>query len=743
MTEAEIRGRMAELVELINDADHKYYVLHRPSIGDADYDRAYAELVELEAKHPELRMEASPTGRVSGEVQEGFAQVEHRPPMQSLDKAHSKGELAGFDAFLRKALAGVAGGWQYVVEPKVDGVSLSLRYENRRLKTAATRGNGAVGDDITANVRTIRSLPLELPPDAPEVLEVRGEVYMTREGFAALNERQERAGLETFANPRNAAAGSLKQLDPRVAAERPLDAVIYNAGGVGCEAFPRHGDLIAAFARWGFPVAPWHRECGTLEEACAAIDELEGLRHTFRFEIDGAVLKLDDRSLYEGLGATAHAPRWARAYKYAPERAETIVHEITVQVGRTGILTPVAELIPVLLNGSTISRATLHNADDVALHDIREGDHVWLVKAGDVIPAIEASIPEKRTGREKVFAMPEKCPECGAGVVRLEGEVAHRCVNPGCPAQMAERIEHFTARRTLDIPLIGGAVVSALVRSGKVRDVTDLFRLGLADWENLDLSAEEGTVRRLVGESLLRHNAKVRANLAAIERGELKAEDVKSGDLKLKQTVADKIAAELEAAKRKPLEKWLAALSIPNVGEANARLIAGCHKSLAEVADSALLKEVAEYYDAAAQKRKDVELSEAARKSGVKCEMAKSTLAFFAGEYGRKLLADLAELGIDPRGAEPVAAAAEGPLAGAGCVITGTLSRERSAYQDLLRRAGANVQSSVSGKTRYLIAGANVGAAKTEAAAKRGVEVIGEERLCEMLREAGVEPVLG
>ena len=386
----EAAARAAELRRLIEKANHDYYDLARPTVGDRDYDLWEAELLRIEGEFPSLADASSPVRNVAGGVSDGFAKVRHDPPMQSLDKTHAKDELAEFDAFVRKTVTD----FTYVVEPKVDGVSISLRYEDGRLVRAATRGNGTIGDDITANALAIAAVPRELPASAPRVLEVRGEAYMTRSGFLELNERQAAAGLEEFANPRNACAGSLKQLDARVTASRPLDLVVYNSGGAGCDGFASHSEMIAAFRGWGFPTAPW----------------------------------------------TAHGPRWARAYKYAPERAETVVESITVQVGRTGILTPVAELRPVELAGSTIARATLHNEDQIARQDIRIGDHVWIVKAGDVIPAVDSVIVEKRTGAERKFEMPAKCPVCGGETKRAEGEVAVRCVNPACGAQLRRRL---------------------------------------------------------------------------------------------------------------------------------------------------------------------------------------------------------------------------------------------------------------------------------------------------------------
>ena len=664
----------------IDRHDRLYYVEARPVIGDRDYDLLYGELAELEKLHPEFHDPASPTQRVSGEPVAAFAQVVHDPPMQSLDKTHTKAELADFAAMVGRELPGEHP--SFCVEPKVDGVSISLRYEKRRLVCAATRGNGSVGDDVTGNVRTVKSVPLVLDGSAPETLEVRGEIYMTREGFVRLNEREEDAGREPFANPRNAAAGSLKQLDPKEAAARPLDIVVYNSGGAGCDGFSSHGEMIAKFREWGFPVPPWSRRCGSPEEIFAAVDELEGLRHSFRFEIDGAVVKVDERRFHQLLGATAHGPRWARAYKYAPERAETVVEGITVQVGRTGVLTPVAELHPVELAGSVISRATLHNADQIARQDIRIGDSVWIVKAGDVIPAVESVIIEKRRGDERKFEMPAFCPVCGGPARRGEGEAAVRCVNPACPAQLQRRVEHFASRNALDIRSLGGTVIEELVSRRLISDPLDLFSVRTVDLYALEVSGHR------FGKNALT------------------------------------VSRSLEKAKALPLHRWLFALGIANVGVSVAKDIADAHERMSDLADSPVLKEVLANDERKGRERRIL---------AIKVEAAKATLAFFAGEYGRRFMARMAQLGIDPVSEKRPAAAAQGPLAGAGCVITGTLSRPRGEYAKMIELAGGVMQSAVSSRTRYLIAGANVGAAKTEKARKLGTEVIDEARLLELL----------
>ena len=690
-----VRARIEWLRAEISRHDRLYYVEARPVIGDADYDALYRELLALEAANPQFDSPASPTKRVGGAPLEGFAQVRHDPPMQSLDKTHAKSGLVEFDAFLRRELPAGAS-WTYVVEPKIDGVSMSLLYEDRVLVRAATRGNGTVGDDVTANVRTVRNVPLSLPPSAPPRVEVRGEIYMPRDGFAALNAKEEESGGEPFANPRNAAAGSLKLLDPREAASRPLAFVAYNAGGAGCEGFATHAAMMAAFAEWGFPVAPWSKLCGDIDAVLAAIDALEARRHSFPFEIDGAVVKVNENAMHAALGATAKAPRWARAYKYAPERAETVVQAITVQVGRTGVLTPVAELKPVELAGSVIARATLHNADEIARRDIRIGDHVWIVKAGDVIPAVESPIPERRDGTERAFAMPRRCPECGGEVVRREGEVAQRCTNPACPAQRMRRIEHFASRNALDIRALGGKIAEAIVSAGMVSDPLDLFTLDRARLAALDVSDGKGS-GRVFGKN------------------------------------ADSLVQAVEAARSLPLHRWLFAVGIPNVGESTAKTIAAEHDRLSSLPGSPVLRQVLENDAKKGKERKILP---------IKPESARSVLEFFDSAYGREFLRRMAELGIDP--APEGRGAADGPLAGKRFVLTGSLSRPRPEYAALIEKAGGTVQSAVSGATDYLVAGENTGRTKTDKARALGTEVIDEARLLEMLGPAaGVPPTAG
>ena len=739
--------RLTFLRSEIRRHDRLYYVEARPEIGDADYDALYRELEALEKAHPEWAAPDSPTQRVGGAPLAAFKQVRHHPPMMSLDKTHSRDDLVDFDTFLRRQLPDEA--WDYVVEPKIDGVAFSLLYEQGQLVRAATRGNGEVGDDITANVKTIRAIPLSIS-GAPDLLEVRGEVYMTRAGFAALNRREQEAGREPFMNPRNAAAGSLKQLDPREVARRPLDAVLYAAGAVKGAAFASHGAMLKQFADWGFKTPPWQRLCVDIHAVLAAIDELQALRHDFPFEIDGAVVKVNRLDLYPKLGATAKSPRWARAFKYEPERAETRIWKITVQVGRTGVLTPVAELEPVVLAGSEIARATLHNADEIARKDIRVGDRVWVVKAGDVIPAIESVLAEKRDGSEQAFEMPAACPECGGPVARLGDEVAQRCTNPACPAQRVGRLEHFASRDALDIRAIGGKVAEALVAQEWVKDPLDLFSLTLARLEELRLGDAASGLRKFG---------------------------------KNAQTALDA----LDAARSLPLDRWLFATGIPNVGVTVAEQIAAAHARFSELPSSPVLTAVlrlSELYEQAAQvnprstlnRPKDeaerderqarfnricgeigvlgddlVAAGVAAKTPGtalppqvmsvIKTEAAKAVLAFFASDYGKGYLERLLALGIDPQAKAKTAAGASAPLAGLTFVLTGTLSQPRGDIEARIQAAGGVVQDAVSKHTRYLVAGAEAGATKVNKARSLGTEVLDEAGLLALLAgAAAAEP---
>ncbi len=498
MNRKDAQRRIETLRATLDRHNHLYYVLNKPEIPDREYDRLYQELEQLEAQFPDLATPDSLTRRVGGAPLKEFRQVRHALPMMSLANTYSRDELADFDERVRKLLPGEK--FNYVLEPKIDGVAIALRYERGRLACGSTRGDGRVGDDITLNLRTIRSIPLRLRTDRPPaVIEVRGEVFMTREGFAALNREREEAGEEVFANPRNAAAGSLKQLDPAVVARRPLDVVLYGVGELDGIAFDTHVAMIAALSAFGLKPPPRSWVCPSLKEVLSALDELKTLRHGFPFEMDGGVIKVNERTLYDALGATAKSPRWAVAFKYEPERAETLLKAITVQVGRTGVLTPVAELAPVFLAGSTINRATLHNLDEIRRKDIRVGDRVYLEKAGEVIPAVVGVNAAARTGRERVFEMPAKCPVCGQEVVRIEGEVAWRCENLQCPAQLKRWLRHFAARGAMDIEGLGEALVDQLVDRKLVADPSGLYDLTLEQVGGLERMAEKSAQNLLDG----------------------------------------------------------------------------------------------------------------------------------------------------------------------------------------------------------------------------------------------------
>ena len=561
--------RISQLRAEIEEHNRRYYDQAQPTISDQDYDALYRELVALEEAHPEWITPDSPTQRVGGKPSTGFRSVRHAAPMLSLDNLFAKD---GFEA-LRKWIVSVekllpGEPLEWLVEPKIDGVAVSLRYEDGLLKTGATRGDGETGDDITDNLRTIRSLPLRLlGAHPPELLEVRGEVFMSHAGFQRLREELVAAGEEPFANARNATAGSLKQLDPRLVARRPLEIVLYGLGEVAVDLPPTQAEMLAWLKTLGFRTPAFTRLCRTAEEVMAAIDELDSIRDGFGFETDGAVVKLNSLEQRERAGFTSRAPRWAKAWKYVAEQAETRLRGITVQVGRTGVLTPVAELEPVFLRGSTISRATLHNEDEIRRKDIRLGDAVVIEKAGEVIPAVVRVVLEKREPGAAPFDflahIGGKCPACGGPVRRDPKFAVWVCENLNCPAQKTRRLEYFAKRGALEIDGIGGIVADKLVERGLVHEPLDLFRLAqdrekfLESLATLNLGTD--TEPRVFGE---KNGAKV---IDAIGR-----------------------------ARDLPLARWLHALAIPEVGETTAHDLAKHHDSLEALRDSPLLRDVLE-----------------------------------------------------------------------------------------------------------------------------------------------------
>jgi DNA ligase (NAD+) len=699
VTQAQAKKRHAQLADEIRAHDHAYYVEAKPKISDRDYDRLYHELLELEKKFSELNTPDSPSQRVGGAPLSEFKSVRHSVPMLSLDNTYSEEEIRDFVKRLEKLLPGEKLDW--IVEPKVDGVAISLRYENGVLVTGATRGNGTEGDDVTANLKTIRSVPLKIgrdgvSPSQIKLLEVRGEVFMPVAGFEKLNSEREAVGEELYGNPRNTAAGSLKQLDPKIVATRPLDVVIYGIAEIGAQSIAFQAELLAWLKKLGFktPEKIWH--CHSAEELIAAIHELDKIRKKFPYETDGAVIKLNSFAQRERAGFTAKAPRWAIAYKYAPEQAETKLNSITIQVGRTGALTPVAELEPVFLAGSTIGRATLHNEDYIREKDIRIGDTVTIEKAGEVIPAVVSVVLKKRGGGEKKFNFPKTCPECGSKVSRSirrdelhesqtkskdgkdgdsrssslrdeEENVVWRCVNPHCPAQIRGRIEHWCARGAMDIEGGGEVLAAQLVKNNLVRDVADLYSLKLEDVANLERMAEKSA------------------------RNFLDA---------------------LAASKSRDLWRLIFGLGILHVGAGVAKSLARHFPALDDIF-AANAEQLAEAED----------IGEV---------IAQSLVNWHGDARNQKLIERLRAAGLNFRSELFQPRAKAGPFAGKTFVLTGTLptlKREEAAAK--IESLGGKVSGSVSKKTYYVVAGEEAGS-KLDKAQKLAVKIIDEKEFLKL-----------
>jgi len=709
MQQKEAAKRVQQLREEIRKHDRLYYEEAAPIISDREYDRLYSDLVDLEAEFPDLVTPDSPTQRVGGKPLKAFEQVAHLTPMLSLDNTYSEDEVKNFYNRIQRLLPNEK--IPVVIEPKVDGVAVSLIYESGKLRQAATRGDGTVGDNITQNIRTIRSVPERLRDAAPKLLEVRGEVYMDRKGFEKLNEERKKQGLPLFANPRNVAAGSLKQLDPAIVAKRPLGIVLYGTGATEGLDVDLHSEVFPLLKKLGLPTTEWWRVAKSVDEILSAIHDLDAIRHKFAYQTDGAVVKANSFAQRERLGFTAKSPRWAIAYKYAAERVETVLNDIIIQVGRTGILTPVAVLEPVFVSGSTVGRATLHNEDEIKRKDIRIGDTVVIEKAGEVIPAVVEVAKSKRPRDAKRFDFAKhihgKCPVCGGPIRRDPDFVAWRCENLQCPAQTTRRVEFLAARGALDIESVGGIVADKLVERGLVREPLDLFELQIEQLAKLNLGTEEAP--RVFGEK----NATKAIN--AIER-----------------------------ARTLPLSRWLFALAIPDVGKTTATQLARFHDNIDEVAHSQLLRDVLDYHQKREQKESAKEIAERlikagfaerskskAGKDGIVTEVgsvvAHSILDFFASVTGKKILRRMKELGIQPK-SEKVSAkkAAELPLAEKTFVLTGTLpSMTREEATEKIESLGGHVSSSVSKKTDYVLAGAEPGS-KFDKAKGLGIKIIDE-----------------
>lgn len=756
------RDRIQALSRELDRHNHLYYVEAKPEISDFEYDRLLKELQKLEAKFPQFASPNSPTQRVGGAKLEGFEPVFHNPPMLSLDNTYVAGEIDEFDASLHRLLASPTP-LTYVVEPKVDGLAITLRYEFGQLVCAATRGDGYQGDDVTANIRTIRSLPLTLPTSAP-LIEVRGEVYMRKDGFAQLVAEYQANGKEPPKNTRNAAAGSLKLLDPRAVAKRPLAIVLYGIGQTDgwTEAPHSQAELLSRLHDLGFTTPPRTWTCASMDDVHRAIQELDSVRHSFPFETDGAVIKLNDRSLYDTLGNTAKAPRWARAYKYPPLQAETVLEAITIQVGRTGVLTPVAELRTVHLCGSDISRATLHNEDDIHRKDLRIGDHVLIEKAGEVIPAIVRVLPEKRTGAEIEFHMPTTCPSCGAPVSRAEGEVAIRCTNFSCPAQLTERLIHFASRDALNIDELGERVAEALIQVGDVHSPIDLFNLQKEQLEFLVLREEEIVEKK---------------DSRQQELGIIGADPtVSTIQHSLGEARTNKILNALKKAKKEmPLSRWLFALGIPGIGDTVADDIAKYHRDLNDLAHSALLASAARLYalqdeisrlSPSSKTFKDLDIearlaaterlpaltaelealgaslvaSKHAQKLKnntfscvLKPEAVRALTSFFQSASGASFLAEMNRHGINPKGglaSETPVPPPEGPFANKTIVVSGTFyDPGKDKIKLLLKERGAKIASSMSSKTNILVTGSKPGPDKLQLAAQFNTTILNEKAI--------------
>ena len=687
MDQADAQARLQALRREIADHDYRYYVLDAPSIPDAEYDRLMGQLQALEAEHPQLVTPDSPSQRVGGAPSAAFAAVRHVVPMLSLANAFDDGEVRDFDRRVRE-LAGEAA-VDYHCEPKFDGLAISLLYRQGLLVQAATRGDGSTGEDVTANVRTIAAVPLRLRGDAPALLEVRGEVYMPREGFLRLNAEQAARGDKPFVNPRNAAAGSLRQLDPRITARRPLRFYCYGYGQLEGTLPGRHGDVLSALETLGLPVCPQRRRVADIDACLAYYAELGARRAELPYDIDGVVYKVDRLDLQQRLGFVARAPRWALAHKFPAEEAVTVLENIEVQIGRTGAVTPVARLAPVFVGGVTVTNATLHNEDELRRKDVRIGDSVVVRRAGDVIPEVVRVVTERRPADARVFEMPAQCPVCGSDIVRLDGEAVSRCSGGlHCPAQVKAGIAHFASRRAMDIDGLGDKLIEQLVDRGLVRDVADIYTLDAATVAGLERMAEKSA-----------------ANLVAA----------------------------IEASKQVTLARFVFALGIPQVGEEIARILAEHFRTLDAIRSvdwGALERDKKEIQKENAKRRSREEPLAPVPLPGIGEHILTSLSKFFGDERNETVIERLLANGITFEDSVPEAA--DSALAGKTFVITGTFSRSRDELTAALQQRGAKVTGSVSKNTDYVAVGESPGS-KADKASQLGIPTLDEAGLMAML----------
>jgi DNA ligase (NAD+) len=676
--------RVAELREEIREHDRRYYAEDRPTISDREYDWLMLELIELERKHPDLITPDSPTQRVGGDVQTALKSVRHAVPMMSIDNTYSEAEIRAFDERVRRGLGGEQPA--YVLEPKIDGTSISLRYEQGQLVLAATRGRGNVGDDVTVNARTIRAIPLTLHKDAskvllPSILEVRGEVYMDNEDFQRVNKEIEAEGEEPYANPRNLTSGTLRRLDPKIVAMRRLRFLAHGAGQIEPMPAETYWELTKLLRQWGLPLPREVWRVDNIDEAISRLHDFEKMRPKLPFMTDGMVVKVDSFAHRDRLGATSKAPRWVVAYKYKTEQQPTVLKNVRWQVGKGGNLTPVGELEPVFIGGVTVTNVSLHNIDQIQRLDLHLGDTVVIERAGEVIPYVVEAVAENRPQGAKPILPPTKCPSCGAKVEKEEDTPYIRCLNPSCPAQLKERLRWFCHRGQMDIEGMGDVLVDQLVEGGYVREFADLYKLKAETIANLSSEIEQGEklIKRTVGEK-----------------------------------VAKKVVENINRSRAQPLERLIAGLGIRHVGNRVAYVLATHFGNLDAIA--------------AASEEKLSEVHE------IGPAIARSVHEFFNNPSGKKVIADLRVVGVDPQTevVRPEKAAALA-LSGKTIVVTGTLKNySREQIQEAITKHGGRASGSVSKKTDFVLAGEEAGT-KLEKAKQLGVRVITEQEFDRMI----------
>lgn len=664
----EARRKARELAEEIRGHDRRYFLENAPVISDYEYDILVRKLKELETLYPELERPDSPTQRVGEQPSAGFRPVRHAIPMLSIENAYSHEEVRAFHNRIAKTFPGQDA--HYIVEPKIDGLSVLLRYERGVFVMGSTRGDGLTGDDVTLNLKTIRTIPLRLEgTEAPAVLEVRGEVYMDRAGFERLNREREQAGENLFANARNAAAGSLKLLDPRATSRRPLKFFAHGLGVVEGLSFHTYSEMLDALKVFGIRVIEPHVVCRSLEEVLKVCDDWEERRKSLSYEIDGMVIKVNSIAMRDRLGSTSKSTRSALAYKFAQKGSQTLLKDITIQVGRTGTLTPVAILEPVQILGTTVSRATLHNEDEIRRRDIRIGDTVIVEKGGEVIPKVTAVVMEKRPAYSKAFAFPASCPECAGKVARDEEEVAVRCDNVSCPAQLMRRLEHYASRKAMDIEGLGEVLVEQLIRRNLVSEIPALYRISDRDIMQLERMGKRSS---------------------------------------------EKLVEAIQKSRERSLHRLIFGLGIRHTGIHAAGILASTFRTMERLMNAS--------YE---------ELQET---PGIGPVMAKSIVDFFSNVQNRRVIDELRKLGVNMADTELTGRRKHGRVEGKSFVLTGTLQHySRGEAQDLIAGLGGKVSSSVSRKTDYVLAGADPGS-KLDKARELGVRILDEEEFLDMIK---------